>query len=110
VIGLTSNNFTGSVAVCFPKQVFLTIMERMLGERHDSITRELEDGASELLNIIFGQAKRVLNEQGFSIEKAIPTIVRGTDLNVHHLTPNPTIIVPFQTDVGSFYIEIAKDP
>lgn len=110
VIGLTSPNFKGSVAICFPQNVFLTIMEKMLGEKQTSITRELEDGASELLNIIFGQAKRVLNERGYQIEKAIPTIIRGQDLNVHHLTPKPTIVVPFSTDLGFFNIEIASDP
>src|SRR5689334_8015212 len=53
VIGLTSASFNGSVAICFPEAIFLTIMERMLGEKHSTITKDLEDGACELLNIIF---------------------------------------------------------
>jgi chemotaxis protein CheX len=107
VIGLTSAAFNGSVAICFPQSIFLSIMEKMLGEKHSAITKELEDGASELLNIIFGQAKRVLNEKGYAIEKAIPTIIRGSDLSVKHLTPNATIVVPFETEAGIFHIEIA---
>ena len=107
VIGLTSVGFQGSVAICFPKAIFLTVMERMLGEKYTEITTELEDGASELLNIIFGQAKRELNSKGYTIEKAIPTIVRGTNMAVRHLGPSPTVVVPFETEVGIFHIEIA---
>lgn len=107
VIGLTSAAFNGSVAICFPQIVFLTMMERMLGEKYTAITKELEDGASELLNIIFGQAKKVLNEKGYAIEKAIPTIVRGSGIAVRHMTPSPTIVLPFETDVGIFHIEVA---
>jgi chemotaxis protein CheX len=107
VIGLTSSAFNGSVAICFPKEVFLVIMEKMLGEKQATITKELEDGACELLNIIFGQAKRVLNTKGYAIAKAIPTIVQGSGMAVRHLTPSPTIVLPFETGFGAFHIEIA---
>jgi chemotaxis protein CheX len=82
------------------------MMERMLGEKYPEITQELEDGASELLNIIFGQAKKVLNERGYRIEKAIPTIIRGTDVAIRHHTASPTVVLPFDTDLGVFHIEV----
>ncbi len=107
VIGLTSQAFNGSIAICFPEIVFLSIMGRMLGETYTVITQELEDGASELLNIIFGQAKKVLNEKNYAIQKAIPTIIRGRDIVVKHLTQSPTIVLPFHTEAGTFHIEIA---
>ncbi len=107
VIGLTSPAFNGSVAVCFPKNIFLNIMERMLGEKYEEIGEELEDGACELLNIIFGQAKRNLNEKGYQIEKAIPTIVRGSGVAIKHLSEGPTVVIPFETEIGIFHIEIA---
>lgn len=110
VIGITSKGFNGSVSICFPKAIFLGIMSNMLGEPQAEITRELEDGASELLNIIFGQAKTTLNSRGHSFEKALPTIVRGNDLKVKHLTKNPTIVMPFETPVGEFHMEISTEP
>ena len=106
VIGLTSQTFHGTVSICFPKVIFLTVMERMLGEKYAEITTELEDGASELLNIIFGQAKRELNLKGYTIEKAIPTIIRGSNMAVRTLSPSPTVVVPFETEVGVFNIEV----
>jgi chemotaxis protein CheX len=109
VIGLVSSAFSGSIAICFPEKIFLGIMGNMFGEKFDTITKELEDGATELLNIIFGQAKRTLNEKGYAIEQAIPTIVRGHALEVWHLTPQATIVIPFETVFGSFAIEIATE-
>lgn len=106
VLGLMSPNFTGSLALCFPNTTFLGIMEKMLGEKYPEITKDLEDGAGELLNIIFGHAKTELNERGFAIEKAIPTIVRGSAIEISHLTPSPTLILQFDSEVGKFHIEM----
>ena len=110
VLGLTSKPFNGSIALCFPEKTFLTIMGKMLGEAFPAITKDLEDGAGELLNIIFGQAKKHLNDKGYAIEKAIPTIVRGKELMVRHMSANPTVILPFESDAGLFHIEVSTEP
>jgi len=107
VIALTSPAFSGSVAICFPKPVFLGLMTRMLGETCSEITSDVQDGASEILNITFGQAKIILNEKGYGLEKAIPTIVVGDNISVKHMTRTATIVLPFESDLGTFYIEIA---
>jgi chemotaxis protein CheX len=106
VLGIISPVFNGSIALCFPAATFLGVMGKMLGENFTEINQELEDGAGELLNIIFGHAKRELNELGYGIEKAIPTVVRGTDLKVKHLSSGPTMMIPFDSTAGKFHIEI----
>jgi chemotaxis protein CheX len=109
LIGLVSKTFRGSISICFTEGAFLGVMSRMLGEQYSSITSEIEDGAGELLNIIFGQAKKALNEQGSTIEKAIPTVIRGQAIVVRHLVPAPAIILPFESDVGGIYVEIGTE-
>ncbi len=109
VIGITSEGFTGSISICFTEKIFLTVMSNMLGEECPEINQEMEDGAGELLNIIFGQAKTVLNQLGYSLEKAIPTIVRGKELKVKHITPYATFILPFESKIGTFYMEIGAE-
>ncbi|MGZ3711078.1 MAG: chemotaxis protein CheX, partial [Bdellovibrionota bacterium] len=106
VLGIMSPSFNGSIAICFPKATFLTLMEKVLGERFTEITKDLEDGAGELLNIAFGHAKRELNELGYGIEKAIPTIVRGSAIEVRHMTPSPTLILQFDSGAGKFHVEM----
>ena len=106
VIGISNSVFTGSIALCFPKDTFLSIMGGMLGEEFDEIGEDLEDGAGELLNIIFGYAKRELNSSGYDLEKAIPTVIRGEDLKVQHFSENPSAICPFTANGKKFFIEI----
>ncbi|MDX9731901.1 MAG: chemotaxis protein CheX, partial [Bdellovibrionales bacterium] len=109
VISLTSAAFKGSIAICYPQETFLSLMSHMLGETYTAITNDLEDGAAELLNITFGQAKAVLNEKGYKIDKAIPTVVRGRELRVRHVASQPTMIVPFESSSGPLHIEISLE-
>lgn len=109
VISLTSKTFNGSIALCFPKKVFLSIYSKMVGEPLEEITKESEDAVGEILNIIFGQAKVVLNQAGHEIQRAIPAIVRGKQISIHHLSRNVAVILPFEMDAGQFHLEISTD-
>jgi chemotaxis protein CheX len=106
VIGLISESFSGSVLISFPGPTVLKIMSRMLGEEFHEINKQIEDGAGELTNTIFGQAKVALNEKGYGIRTGIPSVVSGKDHSVHNVTPGARIAIPFETDVGPFLIEI----
>jgi chemotaxis protein CheX len=106
VIDIASVTFTGRISLCLPEPVFLGMMERMLEEPFPEITPELQDGVAELLNMIFGQAKVTLNEQGHTIQKAIPKVVTGDELNGNGAK---VIVLPFKTDLGVFHIEIRND-
>lgn len=106
VIGLVSESFTGSVVISFPAQTFLTIMSRMLGEEFTELTPDIQDGAAEMTNIIFGYAKRVLNEKGYGIKMAIPSVITGKDHSIQNNTKGPRIVIPFESDAGAFGIEI----
>lgn len=106
IIGITSPTFNGSIALCFSEKTFLYLMSKMLGEEFTTLTPDLEDGAGEMLNMIFGYAKRVLNEKGHSFEKALPTIVRGTGISLSHHRGTGAVILPFDGECGKFYMEI----
>lgn len=108
VIGLTSNSFTGAVTICLPETLFLTLMSNMLGEKFSEITPDLRDGAAELLNMIFGQAKITLNEQGHTIQKAIPSVIQGKQLQTSRLN-GIVMVLPFESSAGKFQIEIAAE-
>ena len=109
VIGITSSSFSGSIAVGFPTPTYLKIMSGMLGEEYTEITPDLEDGAGELINIIFGCAKKTLNDKGHNISRAIPSVVRGEKLRLMHMTKTPIIVIPFESPEGAFQIEIVLE-
>lgn len=106
VIGLISEAFSGSVVISFPANTFLKIMTRMLGEECTEITKDIEDGAGELTNIIFGQAKIGLNERGFGIKTALPSVISGNDHSILQMTQGPRMVIPFDSDAGAFVVEI----
>jgi len=109
VLAIASTVFNGTITLCFTKQVFLTLMNNMLGESFTDISKEIESGAAELLNIIFGSAKNVLNNAGFGIQQALPSVVWGSGLKTTQLSTAPIIVLPFSTPVGEFYIEFSTN-
>lgn len=107
VIALSCKEFTGSINLCFRADTFLKIYEGLTGEKHTVINTEIEDAAAELLNIIFGQAKTVLNDQkGYTLDRALPTVLSGDRLSLYHSSRNPVIVIPFDSPVGPFHLEI----
>ena len=109
VIGMTSAAFRGSIALCFPENTFLTVMGGMLGETYKEITKDLEDGAAELMNIIFGCAKKSLAASGHTVDRAIPSVIRGEKLQIQHMSNALTIVIPFKSETGEFQIEIVVE-
>lgn len=107
VIALKSPGFKGNITLCFPTEVFLKIYEILVAEKHEVIGKEIEDFAAELLNIIYGQAKMKLNqEQGYQLQQAIPKVLTGEKLASLPPSSGATMVLPFDTPVGQFYIEI----
>lgn len=107
IIGLTSAQFTGAATLCFPEATFLKIMSSMLGEEFKEITDDLQDGAAELLNMIFGQVKTRLNaDKGYQLQKAIPTIVTGRTIHTPLLSHSPAVVLPFETSAGTIHLEV----
>lgn len=107
VIGLVSQAFSGSVVISFPEFTFLEIVERLFGEKHTTITKEIEDAAAELTNIIFGVAKVSLNEKGYGIQTALPSVICGKGHSVKSAVQGLVVVVPFDSDAGPFFIEIS---
>lgn len=106
VIGIVSESFNGSVVISFPEATFLKVMGGMLGETYTTMTKDILDGAGELTNMIFGQAKIILNDKGYGIKTALPSVVSGKDHKLQALTKGPVVVIPFDSNAGPFFVEI----
>ncbi len=106
IIGIISDTFNGSVVISFPEETFLKIMTNMLGEEVTELNQDIVDGAGELTNIIFGQAKITLNEKGYGIHTAIPSVVTGKNHSLSAQTKGPVVMVNFESTAGPFCVEI----
>lgn len=107
VLGITSSSFCGSFTLLFPNEVFRHVVSGWLGEEVKELTKDHQDGVAELLNIIYGSAKVVWNEQGRQIQKAIPSVLTGKSIN--SLSKVPVLVIPFLTNFGEFHVEICAE-
>jgi len=105
VIGITGEA-NGTISVTFDQGSILGIVTKMFGEDITEMNPEIADAVGELTNMISGQARRKLEEEGRRFEAAIPSVVTGKNHQITHFTSGPVIAVPFATAGGAFTIEI----
>jgi len=105
IIGLTGSA-RGSLALSFSQSCILKIVSNMLGEDYRDITAEVRDAVGEITNMISGVARKKLEAEGFNVAAAIPTVVSGKDHSFIHVLGGPSIIIPFETDNGPFFVDV----
>jgi len=101
---IKSEFFQGSLYVCFPKDTYLNIYEQMTGEKYDEINEKNVDFAGEVANMVYGQAKKILSQQGVNLDMAIPV----TDQTPTLKSSNPIFVIPFHSGLGQLYIKVAQ--
>lgn len=105
IIGMTGSA-RGSLALSFSEKSILKIVSNMLGEKHMEINSEVRDAVGEITNMISGVARKKLEVQGYNISAAIPTIVSGKGHAIYHVAGGPSIIIPFETADGPFFVDV----
>ncbi len=109
LIGLTGEKAKGSLAITFSETAILSIASRMLGEPITSLDDSVADCVGEITNIVTGGAKKLLSEKGYTFELALPTTIIGKGHTITHNTTGKVICVPFETDAGTFVVEVCFD-
>jgi len=105
VIGMASQRVKGSMIVSFEAQTIIGITNKMLSETFKDINGQVVDCAGELTNMICGGAKQRLAEMGYTFDMATPVTIFGENVEIHQLVEGPTILIPFESEVGQFVIE-----
>ncbi|MGD8566756.1 MAG: chemotaxis protein CheX [Gammaproteobacteria bacterium] len=106
IIDLVSTKKTGSLAISFTKPVALEIARRMLRMETDTIDEMVRDLVGEIANMMAGGAKAKLQEQGMDFELTFPSVIVDDEKNIIHNNDASTVILPFVTDSGEFFVEL----
>lgn len=110
IIGMTSENITGSMVVSFSEKCILKIVANMLMEGvKEKIDDEIVDAVGELTNMICGGAKAQLAKLDHKFSLATPTMIVGQGVEVSFYSKAPTIVCPFETADGPFVVEANFD-
>ncbi len=102
-IHLQSDFFEGYFFLSFKENVYLKIVEKVLGEAYTDINAGNVDFAAELVNIIYGQAKVHLNASGHNFPKVFP---KFTPVPPLHVSEYPVFLIPINTDAGTVDIKV----
>ena len=106
IIDFKGPRINGSIAISLAKPVILDIAQRMLSEPFTEIDEVILDLVGELTNMMAGGGKATLSEQGYDFDLTLPRVLVGDGHEINHFIMAQTIIIPFRTDSGEFFVEI----
>lgn len=105
LIGI-SGRLCGVVAMRFPPLTAKNLAERMLSVPVADDGEEIVDAIAEIVNMVAGAAKAKF---GFDppLALGLPTVVDGAGYQMRHPERSVWLEVPYESDAGSFSLELA---
>jgi len=98
--------FQGLLCLSLSKETYIKISNKMLGSEYTDIHDDIKDVGNEINNMMMGNAKSVLNDQGYKIEMSIPSIIFGKDHEINYPKDTVIVLIPMKTEFGDLYVEI----
>ncbi len=105
MIGLTGG-FSAMLGIHCPEAVGLAITGEMLGMEITQIDADVKDALGEIANMVAGGIKERFCAENVSLELAIPTAVSGKSYTISAPSGSNRVIIPFQVEAGTFFIEL----
>ncbi len=102
-----SGDAEGIVAITFQNDLGYYLVANMVGcDASDLTPEDLHDGIGEIINMISGAAKAVLNEKSGMISITIPTVIIGFGHQIAHPRDVPVVVLIFEVNNQSFAIQL----
>lgn len=105
IIGLTGET-SGSIIISMPTKLACRIASNMLMEEVTELNKNVEDAIGEIGNIVVGDARRSLIQDGHQLSISIPTVVIGVGHKISRSGDVPCIAIPFSTEWGDFEVNV----
>ncbi len=105
IIALTGE-VSGSIIISVPEPLACKIASNMLMEEISKLDRAVEDAIGEIGNIVVGDARRSLMQDGHQLTISVPTVVMGKGHKISRAGDIPCIAIPFSTPFGTFEVNV----
>ncbi|MGB3212372.1 MAG: chemotaxis protein CheX [Desulforhopalus sp.] len=105
VIGL-AGTYKGVLAIHIPNKVAMAITSSFLGMDVDTINEDVEDAVGELANMLGGNVKSILSDNGRDIDLSLPSTITGQQYDFQPTKEAERIIISFNCDAGEFAIDL----
>ena len=104
IIGF-SGGASGSVSLCFSKQVAVRVASKFARQELSIYETELlADALGELTNMVAGQSKAKLPDTNISV--SLPRVVLGDQHRVLESRSAPVLVLPCDSALGRFFVEV----
>jgi chemotaxis protein CheX len=98
--------YRAMLVISFPYQTYFQMASTMLGETYTEYVPDIRDLGGEIVNMIMGNAKRDLKTLGYTSNMAIPSIIEGKGHSIIYPANTHVILIPINSAIGEFYMEI----
>jgi CheY-specific phosphatase CheX len=105
-VNVIGKNIKASLYLAIPDKTFLQIMSKSFGETFTTVSKEIESGAIELVNIVYGAAKEFFSKDGITLERALPYMTKAQDITNKASKSVRTLQVTFTSDAGPFELVV----
>ena len=107
MVGMVAGGMKGTLTISFQKGAIFKVMNNMLGETYSELNNEVCDAVGEMTNQIYGTAKTTLNQLGYKLEMAIPTVIKG-EFSISKYHSGATLVIPFSVagTESTFFVEV----
>jgi chemotaxis protein CheX len=102
IIGL-SGELIGSIVLSFQKDTAVKLVSAFAGMTLEATSPDFPDAVGELANMVAGGAKKAF---GVMANITVPSVIIGSGHTIARLSDVPCLVVPCQTPVGDFAVEI----
>ena len=95
-IDIKSNTHSGQIRFHFNKDALTAVIKKLFNEAQDPSGAEISDCLGELSNICSGNAKTKLNEKGFNLKAALPSVASKTSDLPRLAAGQSSVVIPFK--------------
>ena len=101
-----NQNYSAQFVLSFPMETYLKVASAMLMEEYTEYSEEIEDVGNEITNIVMGNAKRFLNDMGYTTSMAVPNLIVGVGHKISYPKNTRIVYFPVSSNHGDFIMEI----
>jgi len=101
-INLTGN-LMGAIFLSFDKETACLVTNTMLEENFSDLNDTVKYTIAEIINIIVGGVKAILEEEGIITSLSLPGVITGSDYNITYPKDMNLINIPFFIESAEKY-------
>ena len=94
------------LAIHLPDKVAMSITGSFLGMDVEEVDDDVTDAIGELANMVAGNIKMILDEEGNNVTVSIPSCVHGDEYTMDTVSDSERVVIPFNIESGQFLVEL----